>query len=229
MTPEAKTAATSGNRPRGRRTKDMPDGRQALLAAATQAFSQQGYDAADLRGIAAAAGVSPNLVRVLFGSKADLWEACLDVIVSEAQPLMDVVTRLAQDTGRPLHDRLSDIICGLATFYEAHPGVRGFATAHGQEAPERAELVIQRLLRPAYECAHALIVAGIEAGVVRSSHPALFFALVNAAVSQPPSFSALLSRLAPEIDPGAARIRMIETVVASLLHPPLDTSFTSQA
>src|SRR5262245_8503421 len=43
----------SQNRPRGRRTKDMPDGRQALLGAATRAFSRHGFEGADVRSIAA--------------------------------------------------------------------------------------------------------------------------------------------------------------------------------
>ena len=39
------------SRPKGRRSKDMPDGRQALLIAATEAFAAQGFDGADLRSV----------------------------------------------------------------------------------------------------------------------------------------------------------------------------------
>jgi len=66
--------------PRGRRQKDMVGGRQELLAAAICAFSHDGFERADLRGIASAAGVSQNLIRVHFGSKAQLWKACLEAI-----------------------------------------------------------------------------------------------------------------------------------------------------
>lgn len=220
MVADVEVLGSPGRRPRGRRTKDMPDGRQSLLSAAIQAFSHQGYDGAELRGIAAVAGVSPNLVRVHFGSKSELWEACLDMIVAEAQPFIVQVARLAEDTERPLYDRLAESIVGAATFCAAHPAVRGFVIRHGQEAPERAELVIQRLLRPAYECSRTLLQAGIEAGIVRSSHPALFFALVSAAVNRQPGFSMLLNSLAPEIDVDEVRARMLETIVASLLQRP---------
>ncbi|MEE7501952.1 TetR/AcrR family transcriptional regulator [Methylobacterium mesophilicum] len=198
----------------------MPDGRQALLCAATQAFARNGFDGADVRTIAAVAGVSPNLVRVHFGGKAELWEACLDGIVSAALPVMAEVARSAAHPGRPLYDRLRDVIVRVAAFYSAHPEVRDFVTRHGSETPERAALVTERLLRPAYETTRSLFEQGIAAGVIRSSHPALFFALLNGALNQPPTFPTLLNRLAPEIDMRDARARMIETVIATLLHPP---------
>ena len=84
-------------RPRGRPTRDRPDGRQGLLRAATYAFAAHGFDGADIRSITLAADVSPNLVRVHFGSKAELWEACLDAIVAAAQPTMAEVAALAVD------------------------------------------------------------------------------------------------------------------------------------
>lgn len=207
-------------RPRGRRTRAMPDGRQALLQAATRAFAAYGFDGADVRSIAAAAGVGANLIRVHFGSKAELWEACLDAIVAAAAPVMAGVAKLAADGGRPLGERLHGVILHVARFYDAHPEVRDFVSRHGVESPERATLVAERLLRPAYETVRDLFAAGIDAGVIRSEHPALFFALLNSAASQPPAFPALLNQLAPEIDPDAARKRMAETIVATLLHLP---------
>ena len=72
----------------------MPDGRSALLTAAVRAFAHEGFDSADLRGIAAAAGVSQNLVRVHFGNKAKLWEACINTIASAAAPMLILLLTL---------------------------------------------------------------------------------------------------------------------------------------
>ncbi|WP_298372168.1 TetR/AcrR family transcriptional regulator [uncultured Bradyrhizobium sp.] len=213
-------AALPASRPKGRRSKDMPDGRQALLIAATEAFAAQGFDGADLRSVAAAAGVAPNLVRVHFGNKAALWEACLDRIVALAMPVMAEVHAIAVDMNRSLGERLRDLIIRVATFYAAHPQVRNFVVRHGAEAPERSTLVTEKLLRPAYESARELFQAGIAAGIIRSSHPALFFALLNAALNQPPSFPMLLGRFAPEIDPATAWTELLDTTVATLLHLP---------
>ena len=59
-----------------------------------------------------------------------------------------------------------------------------------------------------------------EAGIIRSRHPALFFALLNAALNQPPAFPMLLNRIAPEIDPETSRDLLIETTIATFLHLP---------
>jgi hypothetical protein len=81
-------------------------------------------------------------------------------------------------------------------------------------------LVTGRLLRPACESVRELFIAGIEAGIIRSSHPALFFALLNAALHQPPAFPMLLQQLAPEIDAETSRALLIETTAMTLLHLP---------
>ncbi|WP_375778145.1 TetR/AcrR family transcriptional regulator [Bradyrhizobium sp. ma5] len=220
MTDPSKLVATPAARPKGRRNKDMPDGRQALLIAATEAFAVQGFDGADLRSVAAAAGVAPNLVRVHFGNKAALWEACLDRIAVLATPAMAEVQAIAADASRSLGDRLRALIIRVATFYAAYPDVRNFVVRRGAESPERATLVTEKLLRPAYESARDLFQAGIDAGIIRSSHPALFFALLNAALNQPPSFPMLLGQIAPEIDPATAWTELLDTTIATLLHLP---------
>ncbi len=198
----------------------MPDGRQALLRAATEAFANHGFEGADIRSIAAAAGVSPNLIRVHFGSKAELWEACLDAIVAAATPTMVAVSAIGRNAALPVYERLRQTIVRVLAFFEAHPQVQGFVSRYGMETPERAELVAERLLRPAYETNRELFLAGMEAGIIRCRHPALFVALLNPSVNQPPTFLMLLKQLAPEIDSFEARQLMTETIVTTLLHPP---------
>ncbi|MCC4597630.1 TetR/AcrR family transcriptional regulator [Xanthomonas campestris pv. phormiicola] len=207
-------------RPRGRPPKDQADGRQALLAAATESFARHGFDRANLRTIAAAAGVSPNLVRVHFGNKAQLWEACVHQLAQDLSPRLAAMAQLTEHDQRALLDRLTDAILIMAAFYEAHPPVRDFVARVVSERPERAAVVAEQLLRPAYEAGHALVLACIEAGIVKATHPALFFVLLNSMLSQPPEFPQLLARLAPEIGADEARTRLVDTVLATLLHPP---------
>lgn len=222
----AKTASKTASvprPPRGRRTKERPDGRTALLAAATQAFASRGFDAADLRSIAAAAGVAPNLVRVHFGSKVELWQACLDAIAAEAVPVFAHLQMLADAVERPLMERLAELIERVADFFSMHPDVRDFVARHASGEAERAARITDCLIRPAYETAKPLFAAGIAAGIIRSPHPALFFALLNSAVNQPPAFPSLLHRLSPDIAPASARALLTETIVATLLHPPAES------
>lgn len=59
------------------RARDAGRTRAAILLAAQQAFSRQGFGATGVRDIAAAAGVNPALVSRYFGSKLGLFEAAL--------------------------------------------------------------------------------------------------------------------------------------------------------
>lgn len=155
--------------PRGRRQKDMVGGRQELLAAAICAFSHDGFERADLRGIASAAGVSQNLIRVHFGSKAQLWKACLEAITQSTTGIIAEISKIASDDSRSVHDRLCDAITRIIYFYSDHPYVRDFVVRHAADRSERSTLVTEQLIHPAYESCRTLYEAGIAQGIIRST------------------------------------------------------------
>jgi AcrR family transcriptional regulator len=68
-----------------------PDTREAILAAAREAFAERGFDAASIRGIATSAGVDPALVHHYFGTKEQLFRACMDFPIDPAQVLPQVL------------------------------------------------------------------------------------------------------------------------------------------
>lgn len=213
--PEPATAA------RGRPAKGLRSGRDSLLGAATTAFADLGFDSADLRSIAAAAGVSQNLIRVHFGTKAALWDACLDAIIAVSTPATEQIAALSRDASRPVFERLREAIGRAADFYAAHPEARDFITRHTLEAPERSD----RLTELLYEAIRPMLEEAVARGVIHSGHPAIIFALINNAVSPPASFPALIQQIAPEIDGTQAHKRMVETFAATLLREPTATAY----
>lgn len=82
---EQTTARRSGRRPGDART------RAAILAAARERFGAAGYDATTVRGVAADAGVDPALVLYFFGSKDELFAACVQWPFDPAVELPAVV------------------------------------------------------------------------------------------------------------------------------------------
>lgn len=62
----------------GRRPGD-PDTRGAILAAARATFSSAGYHGATIRAIAGVAEVDPALVHHYFGTKEELFAACVEL------------------------------------------------------------------------------------------------------------------------------------------------------
>lgn len=61
------------------RRRDSARTKTAILAAAREAFTEQGYDSAGVREIAAAAGVDPRLITRYFGSKERLFAEVIDL------------------------------------------------------------------------------------------------------------------------------------------------------
>ena len=89
-----------------RRTKeDAAQTRQALLDAALEEFSRQGYQAARLQDIAKAAGVTRGAIYHHFGGKAELYNTLMEeastqesgvveAAISEGGSLREIMTRI---------------------------------------------------------------------------------------------------------------------------------------
>ncbi len=204
--------------PRGRRTKDMPSGREALLAAAVRLFATQGYEGTDIRSVASAAGVGANLVRVHFGGKAELWTAAAERVLSRAVPIMETVAQISGDHGLKIEERLAIIIRKTADFYKDNPEIRDFVFRSIADGGERADFITDNLLAPAYAAGKATFEEAIAAGCIRSRHPALFFLILTSALSQPHGFSDTLSKLAPEIPRDDAYLYLSMSVTELFLH-----------
>ncbi|WP_051060064.1 TetR/AcrR family transcriptional regulator [Pandoraea sp. B-6] len=142
---------TAISTPRGRRPKHLPEGRAALLAAAIDAFSQLGYDGANLRGIARAAKVDASLVRVHFGSKEQLWRACVDTLEGALAGPSERLRALSLDTARPVTDRLKEAIAIIAAHAIHHPEHKQFITQHASETGERGAILHRHLVMPVYD------------------------------------------------------------------------------
>ncbi|TWV55700.1 TetR/AcrR family transcriptional regulator [Streptomyces misionensis] len=149
------TARTPGAA--GRR-RDAGRTREALLRAATDLFSERGFDRTTIRDIGERAGVDPALIARYFGSKTRLYLAALeeergDVVrdVLDPERLLDIVDRverrglvpLLQVAVEPLRDAAAADAAKAALHARlVEPLVRRF-TREGVDRPRlRAELVV---------------------------------------------------------------------------------------
>jgi AcrR family transcriptional regulator len=73
------------------RRRGNPDTREEILQAAREAFGQHGFDGASIRSIAAAADVDPALVHHYFGTKDQLFAACIQAPVDAAEVVRRVI------------------------------------------------------------------------------------------------------------------------------------------
>ncbi|BCB73946.1 TetR family transcriptional regulator [Phytohabitans flavus] len=79
-----------------------PDTRESILRAARETFAERGYEAASIRGIATSAGVDPALVHHYFGTKEQLFRACMDFPVDPAEVLPQVLAGEPAEIGERL-------------------------------------------------------------------------------------------------------------------------------
>ncbi|MEY2245519.1 TetR/AcrR family transcriptional regulator [Streptomyces sp. BF23-18] len=77
--------------------------RASILAAATEVFSETGYERGKVSDIARRVGVTEPVVFQNFGSKSALYQAALDHVTSAVTALLTE----AADTGRPVPDVLA--------------------------------------------------------------------------------------------------------------------------
>src|SRR6266566_170590 len=74
----------------GRRPGNQ-DTREAILAAAREAFAERGYDRVSIRAIATSAGVDPALVHHYFGTKDQLFLATVDAPIDPGEILPKIL------------------------------------------------------------------------------------------------------------------------------------------
>lgn len=73
-----------------RKRLDPAKTRETILASALSIFAEKGYTGSSIGDIAAKAGVPKSLVQYHFGSKEDLWQAC---VASRAAPMIAELDR----------------------------------------------------------------------------------------------------------------------------------------
>jgi AcrR family transcriptional regulator len=98
--------------------RDLEATREAILAAAENAFAQRGYDGTSLQQIARAAGVSRGMPNYAFGSKKDLYEAVLDRAFAAPQAMIADFSSLA---GRDVRQAVAAFVDAFVDYLAARP------------------------------------------------------------------------------------------------------------
>ncbi|WP_410611160.1 TetR family transcriptional regulator [Amycolatopsis sp. lyj-109] len=145
-------------RRRGRRP-GTTDTRDAILAAAGEAFAHKGYDRATIRAIAAAAAVDPALVYHHFGSKEQLILAVMNVPVDLDVMTQEILNAPRAEVGAHLVRVILDICdspAGTAVLAQLRSGMN-----NEWNAQQPGEFIAIPLIRR--------VMAGLEVGREQTS------------------------------------------------------------
>jgi AcrR family transcriptional regulator len=167
--------------------------RQALLAAAIQAFSLSGFDGVTIRDVERRAGVNRGLVAHHFGSKAALWEAAFDSMMRDmAEELARYWDFLALVSWS---ERARILLRIYVHFVARHPEFFRLILIEGREPSARSEILAERYMRPLEEMFKAATGAAEDAAQRAIRHFILFGAA--SAIFGVPAYAKMLFGIDP--------------------------------
>jgi AcrR family transcriptional regulator len=187
---------------RGKARTRMPaaERRASILAAATEVFSETGYERGKVSEIARRVGVTEPVVFQNFGSKSALYQATLDHVTTAVTALLTE----SADTGRPVPDVLAAFLdpAHMDRFHQR--GAHGFlfadaaALAHDPALGEAARHIHQHFA----EALAGLLRRGQTAGDIRddiSPHTAAWW-LISLLAGRPLRSAVMPDRAAVEAE-----------------------------
>lgn len=119
---------------------------EAILDAGLKAFARYGYDGVSVRMLNRELGVSHNLIYQRFGSKDDLWRACVDHAMGEL--VQKLPTAFDPTLSDPL-EQLNHAIRRFVEFSAEHPELLALMNIEAGLDTERLDYIYDNYVGPA--------------------------------------------------------------------------------
>jgi TetR/AcrR family transcriptional regulator len=189
--------------------------RDALLAAAVDAFAELGYGGASTREIARRAGATQQLIGYHFGSKGDLWKEAAAEVFGRAR--RHVLPALAAHVSP--RARAEAVIRAFVTMSAEVPELHRFLTQEARQRGPRLAWMVKRWVKPFYEALATMFAELASLGVVPRAHPAhLYYLLIGSGALFAAAPQAALLAGIDARNPDVVRTHA-DVVVALLLGP----------
>jgi AcrR family transcriptional regulator len=172
---------------------------ERVLQTAIGLFARQGYNGTSVRQITSEAEANLGAVTYHFGGKRGLYGAVLERCIG---PLVERVERVAGEGTGDAMDRIEAVVGVFFEYLRERPELPQLMlqeTVAGRAPPAGALRLIRRVLA----AIAGLVEEGQAGGLIRAGEPRL---LALSVVSQPLHLS-VASRLALDVDAGAAGVR----------------------
>lgn len=209
-----KAKPQAGRRTRaGRPRLGKETGRETILANALPCFARRGYHGVNIRDLAQQAGVNIALANYHFGSKAALWQACLERLQSSASgPLAEIGVLAA--AALPYPRRLVGTYASFIRFNADLPDYGLFILQEMLQPGERQDLVKTVLIDPFREAVTPLLSEGVEKGFLRTRDVSLLFFTHSIAISHVVAGQGLL---APFFTPKTRKEQTLKELLAMMV------------
>ncbi len=142
-----------------RRRAASDDLRERLIEAALAEFSENGFEGASTRSIAARADAHQPQINYHFDSKEALWRAAVDHVMEDFD---EVFTGLDATDARSV---MADVICRLVHFAAEYPELHRIMIQEGTTDTDRLHWLVDTHIRPRHELVTGLWDDAVAAGV----------------------------------------------------------------
>jgi TetR/AcrR family transcriptional regulator len=175
----AKQGKLKPPRPREPLQARAAETRARILEEAYNAFAERGFDGANMRDIAAAAGSSHAVIRYHFGSKEQLWRATVeDMFNRMRRELAEVAHPIRRK--QSLNERLRNFLSGYIRYCAHHPNHARIVIHESMRGGERLQWMAEQFIRPDHDAVSAVIKALIDAKELPDVSPvALLYLIVS--------------------------------------------------
>ena len=136
--------------------------RERILAAALDLFSEQSFDGATTRDIAARAGVTQPLLNYHFSSKEELWRVAVDGLFEELESALRTRSEGLRGVDELTVARL--LVREFIYFSAHHPQLHRIVTQECKADGPRMDWLVERHIRPLYQTTTALFARLVERG-----------------------------------------------------------------
>lgn len=213
------SARTSGARGRKPLTQARAEETRArILQTARDVFAEHGFDGANVRDIAQAAGTTHSMITYHFGSKEQLWrESVRDMFALLQQSVLEVTD---QEQELPLEERYKRLIRRYVRYCAAHPEHARITIAETIRGGERLEWMVREFVTRDHGYLVPLVEQLMKEGLVPKM-PVASFIYASVGMTQLPFVLAKESLLAFNYDfmTEQAIERHADAVLALLLRP----------
>jgi len=153
--------------------------RERILAAALDLFSEQSFEGATTRDIAARAGVTQPLLNYHFSSKEELWRVAVDGLFEELESALRTRSEGLRGVDELTVARL--LVREFIAFSAHHPQLHRIVTQECKVDGPRMDWLVERHIRPLYETTTALFARLVERGQLPNIPVAHLYYIVTGA------------------------------------------------
>lgn len=182
----AKSLKVAGEKPArkrayngGARAEQKQQTQSRVLQAALERFAEVGFEAASVRDIAQAAGLSHAVIRLHYGSKEELWRAAVTFLFKRMRSEMPMISR---DNVQSPRASLEALLRGYVVYCARRPEHVRIMLHESIRGGERLDWMTKHFVAPAHRNLEVLLDAAQAESVIPSiSRLSLIYILSGAA------------------------------------------------